>query len=55
MNVFEPFATTKAHGTGLGLVIVKQLIEAHGGAITYMSAPAQGTTFRIVLPMKQQN
>lgn len=55
VNVFEPFATTKAHGTGLGLAIAKQLIEAHGGAITYMSAPAQGTTFRIVLPMKQQN
>lgn len=55
VNVFEPFVTTKAHGTGLGLAIAKQLIEAHGGTITYTSAPDQGTTFRVVLPMKQEH
>ncbi|MGE0683492.1 MAG: PAS domain-containing sensor histidine kinase, partial [Candidatus Binatia bacterium] len=50
INVFEPFVTTKAQGTGLGLVIVKQLVEAHGGTVTYTSTPEQGTIFTLKLP-----
>ena len=53
LNIFEPFVTTKGQGSGLGLSIVKQIIEAHGGTIVSMSAPGQGTTFRVVLPMRQ--
>ncbi|HKA55515.1 MAG TPA: ATP-binding protein, partial [Candidatus Binatia bacterium] len=49
VNVFEPFYTTKAGGTGLGLAIVRQIVEAHGGRISYTSGPGRGTTFTLVL------
>jgi two-component system sensor kinase FixL len=52
VDAFEPFATTKKGGTGLGLVIVRQIVAAHSGRISYRSQPGQGTTFRIVLPLK---
>lgn len=54
VDVFEPFMTTKGQGSGLGLAIVKQIVEAHGGTITYASKPGQGTTFRIVPPLRQE-
>lgn len=50
LKVFEPFTTTKPRGTGLGLVIVRQVVSAHGGLINYSSEPKKGTTFRITLP-----
>ncbi|HJP27661.1 MAG TPA: ATP-binding protein, partial [Dehalococcoidia bacterium] len=37
-------------GAGLGLTIVKRLVEAHGGEISAKSDPGQGTTFRVFLP-----
>lgn len=51
-KVFDPFFTTKefGKGTGLGLTVVKGIIEEHGGAISLESAVAQGTTFTIRLP-----
>ncbi|MGE0821242.1 MAG: ATP-binding protein [Candidatus Binatia bacterium] len=54
IHIFEPFATTKALGTGLGLAIVKQLVEAHGGTITYTSVPGRGTTFTLQFPTAPQ-
>lgn len=36
-----PFYTTKRHGTGLGLLLVKQIAEAHGGAVTLSQRPNQ--------------
>lgn len=50
VDVFEPFHTTKATGSGLGLPIVRQIIAAHGGRIFYVSEPSQGTTFTVELP-----
>ncbi|MBI3246645.1 MAG: PAS domain S-box protein [Deltaproteobacteria bacterium] len=50
VNVFEPFVTTKAQGTGLGLSVAQQLVHAHGGTLSYTSEPGHGTTFQVVLP-----
>ncbi len=49
-RIFEPFFTTKAEGTGLGLPIVRQAVEAHGGTVTLESQPGRGAPFRIRLP-----
>jgi two-component system sensor histidine kinase AtoS len=50
MDIFEPFATTKLGGTGIGMVVVRQVATAHGGSITYLSEPGKGTSFFIALP-----
>lgn len=49
---FEPFVTTKKDGTGIGLVISRQIVAAHHGRLSYRSRADQGTTFRIELPRK---
>ena len=48
-RVFEPYFTTKRDGTGLGLALVRQTIEAHNGTITVADTPGGGATFSIVL------
>jgi PAS domain S-box-containing protein len=50
INIFEPFFTTKPQGTGVGLSIVQQIVNAHGGSIRYKSEHGEGTTFIITLP-----
>lgn len=50
-SLFRPFQTTKKNGLGIGMFQSKMIIEAHGGRITVESAPGQGTTFRIFLPL----
>jgi two-component system, NtrC family, sensor kinase len=52
-RIFEPFFTTKKEGkgTGLGLSIVKNIVEGHGGRLSFDSRVGEGTTFRICLPV----
>jgi two-component system NtrC family sensor kinase len=52
-QVFEPFFTTKpeGQGTGLGLNICQGIVKEHGGRITLRTAPGQGATFRVELPL----
>jgi two-component system sensor histidine kinase HydH len=49
-KIFNPFFTTKDHGSGLGLSIVKGIIESHQGQITIDSEVGQGATVSIILP-----
>jgi signal transduction histidine kinase len=49
--LFEPFRTTKSAGTGLGLPIARQIVEAHGGRVVVESRPGVETTFRVELPL----
>ena len=52
-HVFEPFFTTKDHskGTGLGLSIVYGIAKDAGGTVSFSTAPNQGTTFEVLLPL----
>jgi signal transduction histidine kinase len=49
-RIFEPYFSTRASGTGLGLTIAKRNVELNGGTIAVESARGQGTTVRITLP-----
>ncbi len=50
-NLFEPYFTRGAEGgTGLGMTIVKNIVDAHEGSLTFTSRKGEGTTFRISLP-----
>ena len=48
--LFEPYRTTKTHGTGLGLMVCRRIVRAHGGEIDVESKPGVGTTFTVRLP-----
>jgi len=50
-RIFEPYFSTKATGTGLGLTIAKRNVELNGGTIDVRSAPGKGTTVVIELPI----
>jgi PAS domain S-box-containing protein len=54
-KIFEPFFSTHAKGTGLGLPIARRIIEEHGGTITAASDPGQGATFTILLPLEKKS
>jgi signal transduction histidine kinase len=50
-RLFQPYFTTKPHGTGLGLFVTRKLVADHGGSVEFASVPGQGTTFRVRLPV----
>jgi signal transduction histidine kinase len=52
-QIFRPFFTTRSNGTGLGLSLVRRIIEEHSGQIDVTSEPGQGSTFRVQIPFAQ--
>jgi signal transduction histidine kinase len=50
-RVFQPYFTTKKHGTGLGLYVTRKLVTDHGGDVSFDSRPGAGTAFRVRLPV----
>jgi nitrogen fixation/metabolism regulation signal transduction histidine kinase len=54
-RAFEPYVTTKKKGTGLGLVIVKKIIEEHGGTVTIGNAEPGGACVTLTLPAAHQH
>ena len=53
-RVFEPYFTTKATGTGLGLMIVQRIVREHGGTLDVESDAGRGTTVRLKLPLTEK-
>ncbi len=51
-RLFQPLFTTKARGMGMGLAVIKRIVDAHNGIIKVQSKPGEGTTFIISLPQK---
>ena len=53
-KIFAQFFSTKGtDGTGLGLMVVHEIVKEHGGRIEVLSAQGKGSTFRIILPLQQ--
>jgi signal transduction histidine kinase len=53
-KIWDPFFTTKEMGTGLGLGIVKNIVESHGGSIQIVNRPVRGARVTVELPVKQR-
>jgi signal transduction histidine kinase len=53
-RIFEPFFTTRATGTGLGLAVVKRIVDGHRGRLRVNSVEGSGTTFSLWLPLDDE-
>ena len=54
-RIYDPFFTTKSEGTGLGLSVVRQIINDHGGRISVQSEWGKGTIVKITIPRYSEN
>ena len=54
-KIFQPYFTTKEAGIGLGLAITERIIKEHGGKITVESREGEGTTFTVILPVRNKD
>lgn len=54
-RIFNPFFTTKTTGSGLGLPIVRKIVDAHDGRLDLSSEPGKGTRFRVTLPVSSNS
>lgn len=52
-RIFEPFESDRAQGTGLGLSVVKAIVQAHRGTVSVSSVPGEGSRFVIALPLSR--
>jgi len=53
-RVFEAYHTTRAEGSGLGLMVVQRIVQEHGGQIEIVSKPEEGTNVTILLPLAER-
>lgn len=53
-SIFHPFFSTKREGTGLGLGIVKKIVETHGGEVSFRINQEKGVTFTVRLPLRPE-
>ena len=54
-KIFDPYVTFKPGGTGLGMSIVKRILDSHGGTIQITSQPEAGTTVTLRIPLSQES
>ena len=52
-KIFQPFFTTKEHGTGLGLALVQKIVVTHNGRMTLAASDSGGAAFQMALPLSR--
>jgi len=52
-RIFEPFYSAKSHGLGMGLAIVRSIVERHGGQVRAENHDGRGAVFRVQLPVRR--